>query len=188
VVLLEKQPTMATEKVKGLGQSLYDYFLIKHNVDDIIFVNANNKLAIYQGPPITCPYASQHARNKWFGVEYCKWILKDDLDNLTFFDVKSKQDDLADAFLQMYWYVKYSRAGIVAKSSNNKNVKWDLNSKKFKSAKPRAPNSVMKKSGRYTIYNIKYLVSRNKDYDKDTDIISAIKYHFGSVEEFKKLC
>lgn len=188
IVLLEKQPRVATEKVKGLSQTLYDYYVIKHNVDNIIFVNANNKLSIYQGPPITCHLSTPHARNKWFAIEYCKWVLRNDSHSLTVFTSFNKQDDPADAFLQLYWYVYYSRAGITAISSNSKNAKWDLNTKKYKSVKARSPGKVGKAQGRYTVANIKYITIHNKDYDKDTKIIEAIKYHFGSVEEFKKLC
>jgi hypothetical protein len=185
VVLLEKQPRVATEKVKGLGHTLYDYYLIKHRPDDIIFVNANNKLAIYQGPSIVCPLATPHARNKWFAIEYCKWVLRDDHVSSALFSSFTKKDDPADAFLQLYWYVHYSRTGIVAKSSNSKNVKWDLNSKKYKSIKARSPGK--NKGGKYTIANIKYIVAHNKDYENDTKVVEAIKYSFGSLDDFKNL-
>lgn len=187
IVLLEKQPKVATEKVKGLSHTLYDYYLIKHHIEDIIFVNANNKLAIYQGPQIICHLSTPHARNKWFAIEYCKWVLRDTPDSLALFQTFIKKDDPADSFLQLYWYVKYARQGLVARSSNSKNVKWDLNSKKYKAIKARSPGKQVK-DGRYTLANVKYLILHNKDYDKESKITDAIKYHFGTVEDFKKLC
>ena len=72
---------------------------------DIHFISPRNKLKVYTGPKIECPYSNPYKKKKWLGIEYCRYILKDSK-WLTHFNKHKKKDDLADSYLQGLYYIQ----------------------------------------------------------------------------------
>ena len=191
-VLIEMQPLKAREKIKGVSHALFDYYVLRGTIDnnkvydEIKFINAKNKLTVYEGPPLSCHLKTQYARNKWYAVKYCRWILRNHPGLVQFFDTyKSKQDDLADCFLQGLWFLKYSKTGKIAPmtSSHQKLVYRENNRLQYKKIRARAPQKKCKTSGRYTLSNIKYLIGKGYK-PNSSELQSSIEFFFGDLEYF----
>ena len=112
-VIFESQPKI-NPKMKNFSMMLFNYFVIRYiaekpehlqTVKDIRFINSKNKLTVYDGPYIECKLKNQHSRNKFYGKEYCKYILRYNNERLAYFESFKKKDDLADSFLQGAWYL-----------------------------------------------------------------------------------
>lgn len=191
-VLIEMQPNKAQEKIKGVSHALFDYYVLRGTIDnniiydEIKFINAKNKLTVYDGPPLSCTLKTQYARNKWYAIRYCRWILKDHVGLINFFETYgSKKDDLADCFLQGLWYLKYSKPGEKAPvtSLHQKLVYRENNRLRYKTVRARAPQKNGKTPGQYTLSNVKYLIS--KGYRPDSsELQSSIEFFFGDLDYF----
>lgn len=110
-VLIESQPVHKNPIMKSIQMLLYSYYLIrdvvdKQQIDDIILINATNKLTIYDGPEIECEIKDTHAKNKFLGKKYCEYFLKDNKEKMEYFMSHKKRDDLADSYLQGLYYIK----------------------------------------------------------------------------------
>ena len=80
-------------------------------INMIEMVNARTKLKAYQGPEIECTITDKYKRTKYLGIEYCKWMIhqniKIDDKYRKLFEESKKKDDLSDAYLQgIYWLIK----------------------------------------------------------------------------------
>ena len=194
-VLIELQPPIAREKMKMIASALHDYFILRSQIDSvnpriklIRSVDANHKLTIYDGPAISCSLKKQYDRNKWYGKQYCKWILKKDQmhDKIEFFDNFKKKDDLADSFLQGIWYIWFGQYG--KKPSYNvkhqKTVFSEQNWNKFKNIRSVRPSKKQIAKKRITLSNIKYLWKNNKSMDQYS---SSIDFYFGDMKSFQDL-
>ncbi len=192
-VLVESQPLKARENIKGIGHAIFDYYVLRGTIDhkkyynDIKFIDARNKLTIYNGPPITCHPKTPYARNKWYSIKYCQWILNagnvlSGKGLLDYFEHHGKKDDLADCFLQGLWYLGYGKTqgdpDKLANTGAGRLIYREHNRAKYKKARARAPKT---KTGKYTLANIKYLMNRNHDID---DLKSSIEFFFGDIEYF----
>lgn len=109
-VIIESQPSK-NSKMKNLSHIIYSYFLLR-SIDaatignkKIEFVSARNKLKVYTGPEVKCTIKDAHARNKFLGNAYCRYILKDQQNLLDYFNSHKKTDDLADSYMQGLWYL-----------------------------------------------------------------------------------
>ena len=193
-VLIENQ-RVSTEVVKRLSHSIFDYYILNDlrngngQIRTLEFVNACHKLTLYEGPPLSCPLKGQHPRNKWYGKQYCRWLLEKDArpeskEALVYFDTFAKRDDLADAYLQACWYLKYGRAGLKAPTGHQIQARADASKHTYKTVKARKPLAVSTKKGRYSLANIKYLMEHGHRPESPT-VSSAIQYHFGSVDAYK---
>ncbi len=114
IIIIEQQPTK-NPRMKSLSMMLHNYFIIRGIVDNIgklknvIFVSPRNKLKVYNGPYIECKLKGKYARTKWLGVEYSKWLLREDNNWLNYLVEHKKKDDLADSFLQGLYYLKFKK-------------------------------------------------------------------------------
>lgn len=194
-ILIETQPTKAREKIKGIGHAIFDYYVLRGIIDkgcaydELKFIDAKNKLTVYEGPPLSCHLKDQHARNKWYGKQYCQWIIGDKGTSITpelaYFNSFKKQDDLADCFLQAVWYLKYGAYGHKAPIlSNHTMAQTESNILQYQRARPRMPIKKAKETGRYSLANIKYLLNKKTPLT-DAKLRSSIEYFFGSIEAFE---
>ena len=195
IVLIELQPLKAREKIKGISHSIFDYYVLRgmdNNClyEELRFVDAKNKLTIYTGPAISCHLKSQYARNKWYGRQYCQWMLATDPDNiehaeaLTYYYNFTKKDDLADSFLQGVWYLLYGRYGKKAPvTSTLCATQYENNKIKYKKIQARIPTKKSIAAGRYTMANVKYLMGKNTSIDGV--LRASIEFFFGDVNYFK---
>jgi len=190
-ILIENQPLKAREKIKGIGHALFDYYVLRGSVDngrdydELKFIDAKNKLTVYTGPAISCHLKTQYARNKWYSVRYCQWIISNQLELLSYFDSERKKDDLADCFLQGLWYLKYGQTGTKAPmtSSHQKLVYRENNRLQYKKIRPRAPNKKSITSKRYTLSNVKWFMAKGKDVN-DAELKTSIEFFFGDIDYF----
>jgi hypothetical protein len=192
-ILIESQPTKAREKIKGIGHALFDYYVLRgavdtgHQYDELKFIDAKNKLTVYTGPPISCHLKTQYARNKWYSERYCQWIIRNQSGLASYFSNHGKKkDDLADCFLQGLWYLKYSKTGKKPPmtSSHQKLVYRENNRLQYKKIRARAPTKKTRASGRYTLSNIKWMMSRNENAEHEPTLKSSIEFFFGDLDYF----
>jgi len=110
--------TQYTRNRKMITQSdlLYSYFIMKHilndesRISDVKFVSSRNKLKVYNGPKVNVNRKNAKDQRKMLAVEYCKYMIKNDVSNLSYLEkFPKKKDDLSDCFLQGAWYLKYAK-------------------------------------------------------------------------------
>jgi hypothetical protein len=189
-VLIENQPLKAREKIKGVGHALFDYYVLRGYIDNkctyknLQFIDAKNKLTVYDGPAISCHLKTQYARNKWYGIKYCQWAIKTHPELCLFFEKFKKKDDLADCFLQGAWYLKYGQHGLKGEltSSHQKLVYAENNKLSYIKVRPRPPTKKSLASGRWTLSNIKYAL--NKGQKIEGALKTSIEFYFTTVDSF----
>ena len=101
-VLIENQISPIATRMKSIQGMISQYFILK-NIFDIHFISSSNKLKLFS----TSKNTSYNERKK-LGIEYTKNILnKHNISEnfITTFMNSKKKDDLADCFLQAYWYL-----------------------------------------------------------------------------------
>ena len=107
-VLIENQISPIANRMKTIQGMLAQYFIMKNDAINIIFVSSQNKLK-YFDKHIEETSSSNYKANKKNGIFYCHELLSYKYDYLqdwkSKLDVK-KKDDLADAFLQGIWYIE----------------------------------------------------------------------------------
>jgi hypothetical protein len=102
-VLIENQISPIANRMKTLQGMIAQYFII-HNVYDIHFISASNKLKDHLQKKNTV-----YSERKKIGIEVCEEILVNNPQfscTLPLFEKSKKKDDLADCFLQGIWYLK----------------------------------------------------------------------------------
>lgn len=103
-VIIEQQ---STDNKRILLQShvIFAHFVSMYdNAVPVRFTPAYNKLLAYEGPEITCTLKTPYAKRKFLARKHTEYFL-DKMDHMRqwkdfFVSCKSKQDDIADAFLQ----------------------------------------------------------------------------------------
>ena len=115
-VVIENQPALKNPTMKTIQMIVYSYFLINgitnqdSNIEDIQMINARNKLKAYEGPVVPCDIKDKYKRTKFLGIQYClSMIVESEQDDqwLNLFTTSKKKDDLADAYLQGIFVLKY---------------------------------------------------------------------------------
>jgi hypothetical protein len=115
LVVIENQPALKNPTMKSIQMILYSYFLVKgvtnneSSIESIEMINARNKLKAYTGPPIKCEIKDRYKRTKFLGIEYCKTMIMNPLQEdiwVNLFKTSKKKDDLADAYLQGIYVLK----------------------------------------------------------------------------------
>jgi hypothetical protein len=116
LVVIENQPALKNPTMKSIQMILYSYFLIngvtndESNIEDIQMINARNKLKAYDGPVVPCDIKDKYKKTKFLGIQYClSMIVESEQDDqwLNLFTTSKKKDDLADAYLQGIFVLKY---------------------------------------------------------------------------------
>lgn len=117
-VIIENQISPIANRMKTIQGMISQYFIMKGNVNDIDFISSANKLKVtiqdnnkqkdnekekkLQGEKM------DYKDRKKAGIEKCIEILNQNSffqENLEHFQKHKKKDDLADCFLQGYWYI-----------------------------------------------------------------------------------
>ena len=117
-VLIENQPALKNPTMKSIQMIIYTFFILRgvmnedSTIQEVFMVNARNKLKVYKGPPVICPFnedkKNKYKRNKFLSVKYTeKMIEEEDKQWNEQFKLSKKKDDLADSYLQgIYWIEK----------------------------------------------------------------------------------
>lgn len=106
LVLIENQIGPLALRMKMLQGMITQYF-IQNNINNILFVNASNKLKDFLGNKKT-----SYSERKKLGIVKTREILETSFENknwITHFSKHSKKDDLADSFLQVLWYINNNK-------------------------------------------------------------------------------
>lgn len=100
-VLIENQIGPLAIKMKTLQGMIAQYFIMRIEDCNIIFVSSFNKLKEFSINEEILTYKDR--KNK--GIQICENIINNK-DKLDFLKTHKKKDDLSDAFLQGYWYLQ----------------------------------------------------------------------------------
>ena len=122
-ICIENQPVLKNPTMKSIQMMLYSYFVMKAahkliDLNDIVLMSAKNKLKIYNNEygivdNKISSIKDKYRRNKKMGIEHTKLYLDNEHINTEegskwrdyFYNNKSKNDDLADAYLMSRYYV-----------------------------------------------------------------------------------
>lgn len=117
-VLIENQPSLKNPTMKTISSVLFSYFVLKgmvekHNISNVQFISPSNKLKVGSEANKKLKNMKKkgdndrkvYAQTKKMGTEFCKELIKDDIQNTEFLNKQKKKDDLADSFLQGYYYI-----------------------------------------------------------------------------------
>ena len=117
-VLIENQPALKNPTMKSIQMIIYTFFIMEgvlnkqSSIEEVFMVNARNKLKVYKGPFVICPFnddkKNKYKKNKYLSIKYTEKMIEDEDDEIKeIFNVSKKKDDLADAYLQgIYWIKK----------------------------------------------------------------------------------
>jgi len=105
-VIIENQISPLANRMKTLQGMIAQYFIM-NNTPSIEFISASNKLKAFINKQ-----KLNYREKKKLGISTMKMLFKK-YQNLglleDMFDSHKKKDDLADCFLQGYWYIKHSK-------------------------------------------------------------------------------
>ena len=111
LVLLENQPALKNPTMKTVQMLLYSYFLMRGvsdgGIENIVMVNARNKLKAYKGEKVECDIKDRYKKNKYLAIEYCKRMIHSEKkEYIDLFTESKKKDDLSDSYLQGIYYIQ----------------------------------------------------------------------------------
>jgi hypothetical protein len=110
-VIIENQPVLKNPTMKSIQMIVFSYFVGQgYNsnmfpIKNVHLFSAKNKLKLYDGPKVECTKKNPYDQRKFLSIEYTKYYIKDIEEKLLFFNSNSKKDDLADSFIQGYYYL-----------------------------------------------------------------------------------
>lgn len=102
-VIIENQISPIANRMKTIQGMIAQYFIM-NSVDNIEFISASNKLKDYD-----VQNKEKYSDRKKLSIEVCLDTLKNNFnfqDQLEYFNIHKKKDDLADSFLQGLWFIK----------------------------------------------------------------------------------
>lgn len=98
-ILIENQISPIANRMKTI-QGMLAQFFIMNGIEDIMFVSASNKLKQFSTSKIT------YAERKKLSIEVTKKVITSTcISWQNHFSTHKKKDDLADSFLQGFWYI-----------------------------------------------------------------------------------
>jgi hypothetical protein len=109
-VLIENQIGPLANKMTTVQGMITQYFIMKHNQNQIKFISAIHKLQDFTPPGVKLDYKQR----KQLSIKTCSAMLNTDSRLIEWepFVIKhSKKDDLCDCFLQGLWYVTHQLKG-----------------------------------------------------------------------------
>lgn len=108
-IVIENQPALKAGSMKAFSMIIYGWFLfhvVRPNLKEgknthLGHISANNKLKVYNGPPLEIPPTKNtYDERKATGIVHCREILKNNKEAIQRLDNESKKiDDLCDSFL-----------------------------------------------------------------------------------------
>lgn len=101
-VLIENQISPIANRMKCLQGMIAQYFIM-NEINNIHFISSANKLKLFLDNKKTT-----YSERKKIGIKYCNdTLVKNNIDDKwkIYFNINKKADDLADCFLQAYWYI-----------------------------------------------------------------------------------
>lgn len=114
VVLIENQPSLTNPKMKSISILLFSYFMIKgimeNKVNEIKLMSPLDKLKLDKTMASkmleNCTTKSKKYKiTKELGIIICSNLIKFDENALKLLNKRPKKDDMADSFLQGYYYL-----------------------------------------------------------------------------------
>ena len=103
-ILIENQISPIANRMKTLQGMITQYFIM-NNFYNIEFISSQNKLKYFLNEKNTT-----YNQRKKIAIETCKNLLiKNNLNNIEFFNNFNKKDDLADCFLQGYFFFIHNK-------------------------------------------------------------------------------
>ena len=111
-VIIENQISPIANRMKTLQGMISQYFIIRNDNIKIEFISSANKL---KGATITADKVKlTYSDRKKLGIKYCLELIEKDKDKdkedwSNYFSTHKKKDDLADSFLQGYWYINKNK-------------------------------------------------------------------------------
>jgi hypothetical protein len=116
-VLIENQPALKNPTMKSIQMIIYTFFIMsgvmnnESSITEVHMINARNKLKVYKGPKIECPYEdnkkNRYKINKYLAIKYCENMIDKDCEEFKLlFNESKKKDDLADCYLQGIYYIE----------------------------------------------------------------------------------
>ena len=115
-VLIENQPALKNPTMKSIQMIIYTFFIMNgvmndnSSIKEVHMINARNKLKVYKGPKVECPYEenkkNKYKINKYLAIKYCENMIDKDCEEMKIiFNESKKKDDLADCYLQGVYYI-----------------------------------------------------------------------------------
>jgi len=100
-VIIENQISPIANRMKTIQGMISQYFIMRNDNIKIEFISSANKLkgATADANKVKLTYSDR----KKLGIKYCLELI--DIDWSNYFSTHKKKDDLADSFLQGYWYI-----------------------------------------------------------------------------------
>ena len=83
-VLIENQPALKNPTMKHIQMFVYSFFMMKGVMEDhhllkrYIWLTPVNKLKVYKGRPLPCPYKEKYKQNKYLSVKYTELMIKNE--------------------------------------------------------------------------------------------------------------
>jgi len=101
LVIIENQISPIANRMKTIQGMISQYFIMRNDNIKIEFISSANKLkgATADANKVKLTYSDR----KKLGIKYCLELI--DIDWSNYFSTHKKKDDLADSFLQRYWYI-----------------------------------------------------------------------------------
>jgi hypothetical protein len=108
---------------------------------------------------------------------------------LEHFQEYKKRDDLADCFLQGAWWLKFGKNGQRGDitTAHQRLVNNESNSLKYAKIRAYAPSKKILASKKYTLSNLKYLLTRKGMQVDNPEIRGAVEFYFGTVEDANRM-
>lgn len=105
-ILIENQISPLASRMKSLQGMIAQYFILK-NIENIQFISSLNKLKLFDLNKNTT-YTERKKKGIIFTLDTLDKYNIDD-NYVKYFNLNKKKDDLADCFLQVFWYIKTNK-------------------------------------------------------------------------------